>query len=42
MDRPLHETVNGHLLKPRKYKEKISGKWTNRKAKLQKESWQLS
>ncbi len=36
----LHETVNGHLLKPGEYKEKISRKWSNRKAKLQKESLQ--
>ncbi len=38
--RLMHETVNGYLLKPRQYQEEISRKWSNRKAKLQKQSLQ--
>lgn len=40
MDRLMHETEDGHLLKPQDYKEKISRKWSNRKSKLLKDSLQ--
>ena len=36
----MHETDNGHMLKPKDCKEKISRTWSNKEAKLQKESLQ--
>lgn len=40
MDHLRHEAVNGHLLKHKDYQNRISRTWSNRKAKLLKDSLQ--